>query len=152
MLLPKKPSDFYKQLAEEYEVTEDLVADIVSFYWKEIRKTLSNCEAHNVKIDGLGTFKAKEWKIPEILEKHRLILNKYQTGVEEGEKISFYKFSIFKDVQENMQKIEALKKLIEGDHVKKQSVKQKRDDKKVKNNLDEPGPDMGRVQKPDIQE
>lgn len=152
MLLPKKPSDFYKQIAEEYEVTEDLVADIVSFYWKEIRKTLSNCEVHNVKVDGLGTFKAKEWKIPEVLERHRLIMNKYQTGVKEGEKISFYKFSIFKDVQENMQKIEALQKLIEGDHVKKQGVKQKRYAQKVKNNLEEPGPDMGRLQEPDIQD
>jgi hypothetical protein len=152
MLLPKKASEFYKQTAEECEVSEKLVEDLISFYWKEIRRIMVNCEATNVIVAGLGTFKSKPWKIKEILEKHQNILNKYQVSVEAGEKISFYKFSILKDVQENMNKILALEKLIENDNIKQQSVKQKRYAQKTKNNLEQQNPDMGRLQEPDIQE
>jgi len=152
MLLPKKANEFYKQTAEECEVSEKLVEDLISFYWKEIRRIMVNCEATNVIVAGLGTFKSKPWKIKEILEKHQNILNKYQVSVEAGEKISFYKFSILKDVQENMNKILALEKLIENDNLKQKSVKQKRYAQKTKNNLEEPGSDMGRLQEPDIQD
>jgi hypothetical protein len=152
MLLPKKPTEFYKKTAEENNVSEELVADLISFYWKEVRRVMSNCEAHNVIVEGLGTFKVKYWKIKEVLLKHENILNKYKIDVEAGEKISFYKFSILKDVQENMNKILELEKMIEADNLKKQSVKQKRYDQKVKNNLEEPGADMGRLQEPDIQD
>jgi hypothetical protein len=44
MLLPKKPTEFYKKTAEENNVSEELVADLISFYWKEIRRVMSNCE------------------------------------------------------------------------------------------------------------
>jgi hypothetical protein len=51
-----------------------------------------------------------------------------------------------------MNKILELEKMIEADNLKKQSVKQKRYDQKVKNNLEEPSSDMGGLQEPDIQE
>jgi hypothetical protein len=152
MLLPKKSSELYKQTAEECNVSEQLVNDLITFYWQEIRKTLSSCSATNVIVKGLGTFKAKPWKIKDVLLKHENIINKYKQDVGDGKKISFYKFSILKEVEENMNKILALQKLIEAEELKKQTVKQKRNAQKSKNHLEESGSDMGRFQEPDIQD
>lgn len=152
MLLPKKSSEFFKKTAEECQVTEQLVDDLITFYWQELRRVLSNCEATDVIVTGLGTFKARSWKINEILQKHENIINKYKINVEKGDKISFYKYSIVKEVEENMNRIIGLQKLIEEQENKKQSVKQKRYAQKVKNNLEEQSPDMGRLQEPDIQD
>ena len=152
MLLPKKSNEFFKKTSEECNVNEQLVKDLISFYWNEIRQILSNCKATNIIVEGLGTFKARSWKIKEALVKHQNILNKYKLNLEDGQKISFYKFAMLKEVEENMNKILALQELLETEDIKKQSVKQKRYVQKVKNNLEEPGSNMGRLQEPDIQD
>jgi len=152
MLLPKKSSEFFKETAEQFDVSEELVKDLISFYWAEIRRLLSSCEVTDVIVEGLGTFRARSWKIEEILLKHRNTINKYKVNVEEGQKISFYKFAILKEVEENMNRILKLQEMLQIEESKKQSVKQKRYAQKVKNNLEEQSSDMGRLQEPDIQD
>ena len=80
MLLPKKASTFYKQTAELCNVPEELVNDLISAYWKEIRKSLSECNATQVNVLGLGVFRAKSWKIKDIIEKNEKIINSLKGG------------------------------------------------------------------------
>jgi len=96
-LNPKKPSDIFPIVAEAANAKEQLVEDIVSFYWKEVRDTLVNCKSHNVFIDGLGTFKAKPWKLPEVILKYERMVKKYQELITGENKLTLQKFSILKD-------------------------------------------------------
>ena len=39
-MIPKKSNELYKEVAEDLEVSADLVEDLVQLYYKEIRKNL----------------------------------------------------------------------------------------------------------------
>ena len=47
-MIPKKPQTVIKQVSEELDLPESMVDEIVSFYYKEIRKNLSSLEK-NIK-------------------------------------------------------------------------------------------------------
>ena len=133
---PKKPSDIFPIVAEAANAKEQLVEDIVSFYWKEVRDTLVNCKSHNVFIDGLGTFKAKPWKLPEVILKYERMVKKYQELITGENKLTLQKFSILKDYEEKLEKLYELRKMIDADKDKKEQVKQKRYAEENKNNLE----------------
>jgi len=135
-LNPKKPSDIFPIVAEATGAKEQLVEDIVSFYWKEVRDTLVNCKSHNVFIDGLGTFKAKPWKLPEVILKYERMVKKYQELITGENKLTLQKFSILKDYEEKLEKLYELRKMIDADKDKKEQVKQKRYAEENKNNLE----------------
>lgn len=138
---PKKSSDIFPIVAQAADAKEQLVEAIVSFYWKEIRDTLVNCKSHNVFIDGLGTFKAKPWKLPEVILKYERMVKKYQELITGENKLTLQKFSILKDYEEKLEKLYKLRKMIDADKDKKEQVKQKRHAEKNKNNLGQPETD-----------
>tara|TARA_B110000503_G_C7157013_1_gene417787 strand:+ start:1794 stop:2219 length:426 start_codon:yes stop_codon:yes gene_type:complete len=140
-LNPKKSSDIFPIVAKAADAKEQLVEAIVSFYWKEIRDTLVNCKSHNVFIDGLGTFKAKPWKLPEVILKYERMVKKYQELITGENKLTLQKFSILKDYEEKLEKLYKLRKMIDADKDKKEQVKQKRHAEKNKNNLGQPETD-----------
>ena len=63
---PKKPNIIYKSLAEELETSEDLVEDLIQFYYKALRLKLSNLESPRINVEGLGHF----------------VINLYQLGMQ----------------------------------------------------------------------
>ena len=138
---PKKPNDIFPIVAEATGTQKKLVEDIVSFYWKEVRDTIVNCKSHNVFIDGLGTFKAKPWKLPEVILKYERMVNKYRDLITGENKMTLQKFSILKDCEEKLEKLYELRNMIEADKDKKEQVKQKRYGEQNKNNLDQPQAD-----------
>jgi len=137
-LNPKKPSDLFSIVAQAADAKEQLVEAIVSFYWKEVRDNLVNCKSHNVFINGLGTFKAKPWKLPEVILKYEKMVKKYQELITGENKLTLQKFSILKDYEEKLEKLYKLRKMIDADKDKKDQVKQKRYAEKNKNNLGQP--------------
>ena len=40
-MIPKKPNTLYKQVAEDLNISETLVDNFMTFYYKEIRKNLT---------------------------------------------------------------------------------------------------------------
>jgi nucleoid DNA-binding protein len=57
---PKKSSTLYKEVSEENNVEELLVADIIDFYYKELRSELSDLRYPRINVEGLGQFVIKE--------------------------------------------------------------------------------------------
>jgi nucleoid DNA-binding protein len=55
-MIPKKPQAIIDQVSEELNLPKTLVDDIVSFYYKEIRKNLSSLEHPKINLKGLGDF------------------------------------------------------------------------------------------------
>ena len=53
-MIPKKSNKLYKEVAEDLEVSETLVGELVEFYYNEIRQLLSNLVCPRINVEGLG--------------------------------------------------------------------------------------------------
>lgn len=68
LLKPKKAKEFVRIVANELTISEDLVRDVVNYYWQEVRKHLSSLTATRVHVTNLGDFVTKHWKVDEKIE------------------------------------------------------------------------------------
>lgn len=78
-MIPKKPEKIVKQVSEDLDLPETLVDDIISFYYKEIRKTLSSLEHIRIDVTGLGHFVIKRGSVSRMTKKYVNLMNKYDT-------------------------------------------------------------------------
>ena len=69
---PKKSKELIPVVANELQISEHLVKEVVEYYWQEVRKSLSSLKHARIHITNLGDFTIKSWKIDgkiEMLEK-----------------------------------------------------------------------------------
>jgi len=71
---PKKSNKLYKEVSEELDLTEDLVQDFIEFYYKEIRKNLTDLLHPRINVDGLGHFVAKTFVIRKAIPRYKKFL------------------------------------------------------------------------------
>ena len=65
---PKKAKDFIQDVAKQLHFSEDVVKDVVDYYWRNIRKSLSSLDHSRIHLTNLGDFTIKHWKIDEKIE------------------------------------------------------------------------------------
>lgn len=65
---PRKSKELIPNVAKTLGVSEEMVSDVTSFYWHEIRKSLSSLKHARVHITNLGDFTIKHWKLDERIE------------------------------------------------------------------------------------
>ena len=81
---PKKSKELIPNVAKDLGVSEQMVSDVTSFYWHEIRKSLSSLKHARVHVTNLGDFTIKHWKLDDkidMLEKFKE--NFRQKGLQE---------------------------------------------------------------------
>jgi len=136
-LVPKKTKDFIAPTAEATGVSEDLVKDLVGFYWGEVRKALVDMKGPIIVVEAIGTFQVKHWKIPELIAKYDKYLAKYK-GLAQENKLDFRQFAIQKEIELKKEKAVKLKEMVDIDAERKKLVKQKRDEYISKNQTNLP--------------
>ena len=136
-MVPKKTKDFIAPTAEATGVSEDLVKDLVGFYWGEVRKALVDMKGPIIVVEAIGTFQVKHWKIPELIAKYDKYLAKYK-GLAQENKLDFRQFAIQKEIELKKEKAVKLKEMVDIDAERKKLVKQKRDEYISKNQKDLP--------------
>ena len=62
---PKKAKEFIPDVAEQTGVAEDIVNTVLSYYWQEVRKSMSGLKHSRVHLTNLGDFTIKHWKVDE---------------------------------------------------------------------------------------
>ena len=140
-MVPKKARDFRKAVAEELQLPENLVNDFIDFYWDAVRTHMSALDYVAIQIPNLGTFRVKESKIDETIEKYKVSVTKVE-GKFAGHRMK-------KDFTDRIEKLEKLKLVINEREAKFKVI---RDARKAKNNLEEQKTNMGGLDKPDSQE
>ena len=60
---PKKAKEFIPELATKLNLSENLVEDIIDFYWQDVRKSLSSLKHSRIHLTNLGDFTVKHWKL-----------------------------------------------------------------------------------------
>lgn len=127
---PKKSNKLYKEVSEELNLTEDLVQDFIEFYYKEIRRNLTDLLHPRINVDGLGHFVAKTFII-------RKAIPKYQKFLEVQSTETFAEYFNKKNTETKLNALINLEiKLTEIEH-KKEIFKQTKYDKYTKDNLEE---------------
>lgn len=65
---PRKSKELIPIVAEELGLSQQMVSDVTSFYWQEIRKSLSSLKHARVHVTNLGDFTIKHWKLDDKIE------------------------------------------------------------------------------------
>lgn len=69
-MIPVKPKILFKQIAEEEDISQQLIDDLVTHYYRTIRVLLSELKYTRINIDGIGQFVVKPKAVQKLIEKH----------------------------------------------------------------------------------
>jgi len=135
ILIPKSHKIFIEPTAEETGFNKILVADVVGFYYSELRRLLSEIDSISIKIDKLGTFKVK----PKEIRRLRARLSTHLNALKDPE--TFNQMRIKKDLEDRLKNIERISKMIKEESERKKQIKQKRNEEN-KGNLEKQETDI----------
>jgi len=115
-LRPKKAKDFTPEVAEELNISEDIVKDVVDYYWRSIRKNLSSLEHTRIHLTNLGDFTIKHWKIDGMIEG----LEKWE---ENNKSRGLQKITERFKTAENLYNLKKVKTLLQEEEQRKEFIK-----------------------------
>jgi hypothetical protein len=116
-LTPLKVNTLFAEIASEIELSEELVSDIVTFYWKGIKQELEEPNNISFRIDCFGTFEIRKQQVIYMIDKYERIL-KFM-------KPTTYSRHVLMDL--TIKKLDRLKKLLkscEQQELKKKQVRE----------------------------
>lgn len=127
-MIPKKPKEVIKHIAEEFDLPQSTVDDIVSFYYKELRKTLSSLEHLKVNVKGLGDFIVLQKSVNRLSNKYNTLSTQYNTD-------TFKNYHNLKLVESKLERLNCISKKIT---TYLETKKQFKDVRKSKTNMEKP--------------
>ena len=65
---PRKSKEFIPVIAKKANVSAELAEDVILYYWREIRKSLSGLSHSRIHVTNLGDFVTKYWKVNDKLD------------------------------------------------------------------------------------
>lgn len=125
---PIKSKNLIASVAEETNLSTDVVNEIIKTYWKDVRTSLSELKYPYVHIANFGTFKIKYWLIDKEKEKFTNILAKMTSG-----EISVRKQYIITATTDKLNLLENLQKEYVSEIQRKNFIKTHK--KNVKSNI-----------------
>lgn len=128
-MTPKKSSILYKPVAEELNISETLVEDLISFYYKKVRFHLSSLSHPRINVDGLGHFVAKSFFIEKTIPRltNKLMIHDTST---------FNAYFSKKQSELKLESLIALKLKIDEEVNRKIEFKKIKNEGFIKNNLE----------------
>jgi hypothetical protein len=128
---PKKANSLYKEVTEEFDVSEDLVETLVESYYKTLRKKMSSISDLRINVDGLGHFVIKIQKVMKAIPHYEKVLNNHDTS-------TFGAYHNKKNVEEKLELLKKIHVQIEEELLKRKTFK---NEKYSQDNLAEPETD-----------
>lgn len=132
-MIPKKANSLYREITEEFDVSEDLVESLVENYYKTLRKKLTGLSDLRINADGLGHFVIKIQKVKKAIPHYEKVLQNHDTS-------TFGAYHNKKSVEEKLELLNQIHSKAEEELLKR---KQFKDEKYSKINLAKPETDSG---------
>jgi 4-alpha-glucanotransferase len=127
-MIPKKANKLYKDVAEDMDIEEVLVEDLIEFYYKEVRNKLSNLSHPRINVEGLGHFVAKSSLIKKAIPRYIKSLENHDTS-------TFGAYFNKKGIEQKVELLVKLEQQINTEEQKKETFKKKKDEEYIKTNL-----------------
>jgi len=125
-LRPRKSKEFIPIIANKADVSVELAEDVILYYWREIRKSLSGLSHSRIHVTNLGDFVTKHWKIDEKIE----MLEKW----EENNKLKgMQQITARFKTAESLFDLKNLKKIVEEENQRKDFIKLHKNESKKHN-------------------
>jgi len=122
-MIPKKSKNFLKKTSEDLDIKESMVEDVIDFYWKKVRISLSELDYIKVNILNLGSFKIRKSKIKAVKHKY----NEYIKTLE-LESMTFDKHVTKNIIKEKIKNLNKIENDIKDYHKRKKEIKNKREE------------------------
>lgn len=113
---PKKAKEFIPEVAKETNHSEQLVTDVINFYWSEVRKSMSTLAHNRIHITNLGDFVVKHWKVDDKIEG----LEKFE---EKNKQKGMQQMTARFKTAENLFDLRKVKAIIEEENQRKSFIK-----------------------------
>jgi hypothetical protein len=126
-MIPKKPKVITNQVAEELNIDQALVDDLIDFYYKDIRTALSNLEHLRINLPGLGQFQMRKPNVLKLIKKYESIVKKFSTDT----------FTSYHNKKQAQEKLEALNKALVKINELLETKKQFKDGRKSMGSVEE---------------
>jgi len=134
-MLPKNNKHYIKPTADELGCDIELIEDVISFYYADVRKSLVDMRGPTIQIENLGTFKAKKTELPKLVAK-------YTKHLEVLNPETFNQVTLQKSIQSKLEKVMGLQKKMQEESAKKTKFfRNKYEQRNAKQNMEEPGGD-----------
>lgn len=115
-LHPKKAKRDVGNVANELGLSESVVKDVVDYYWREVRRSLSSLAYPRIHITNLGNFTIKHWKLDDMIDKHEKF---EESNKQRGMQQMTARFK----TAENLFALRNMKRLIDEEKDRKELVK-----------------------------
>lgn len=113
---PRKAKEFIPCISEELHLPQDLIEDVIDYYWREVRKNLSSVSHSRIHLTNLGDFTIKHWKLDEKIQ----MLEKW----EENNKLKgMQELTARFKTAEVLYDLKSVKKLLEEENQRKEFIK-----------------------------
>ena len=121
-MLPKSSKHYIRPTADELDCDQELVEDVVGFFYTAVRKNLVELKGPNIQIENLGSFRVKHNELPKLVSKFKkhLAVLKPET---------FNQMAIKKDIETKLKRVLSLQFIISKEcHRKAEFTKNKKND------------------------
>ena len=113
---PKKAKTALKDLHYELDLEENLVNDILDFYWQHVRKTIVTAAHPRINIENLGIFQVKYKSLDKTITKYDNAINKLGTE-------NFNKYTKYDSMKSRLDVLLKLKEEIQLEKGRKYQIK-----------------------------
>ena len=122
-MIPRKPKDLYKQVAEDMNISETLVDNFMTFYYKEVRKNLTELKYSKINLDGLGVMTVKPKTVEGLINKYTCRFDKLNTD-------TFASYFNKKRIETKLDRLNNIKSILDQEkQLKEKFLKNKQDGK-----------------------
>ncbi len=133
-MIPKRAKSFIKESAEEQNIPEILLEDLVDFYWAEVRSVLTTGTEPVVYIKNLCTFTVRPWVLERSIESKN-------AQIENIDPASFHNFAKLKNIEKNRDRLKVLHEKVQEIENLKSQHKKKRNAYNMEKSEADPGRD-----------
>jgi len=129
VLRPRKAKEFIPEVAKDTALSEEAVSAIVSYYWQEVRKSLSSLKHPRIHVSNLGDFVTKHWKLDDKID----MLEKFE---ENNKQKGLQKITARYKTAETLFDLKNLKKLMAEESQRAEFIKMHKNESKREHNTD----------------
>jgi hypothetical protein len=134
-MIPKKHKEIVNIVSEEMDVSSELIDDLTSFYYKSMRRKLSNVEDLKFKLPGLGYFLIRNTGVNKAIKKFESMKN----GMGDA---TFNNYHNRKIIESRLEKLYEINEKIKQFMETKKQFKENKYGKQSENNLEKPETDI----------
>ena len=113
---PKKSKTVLNDLHYELGLEENLVNDILDFYWQYVRKTVVTAAHPRINIENLGIFQVKYKALDKTITKYENAINKLGTE-------NFNKYAKYDNMKSRLEILLKLKEEMQSEKQRKYHIK-----------------------------